>query len=104
MTDIVVAIAVMVTMASVSIIYLAGAVMLVRAGNLWGLVVGALAGHQSTETIKRYDLRGEGAKREAAERLHVPYMGRGIQCKRKGVTQWETKVGKRVRTRLRNRR
>jgi hypothetical protein len=26
------------------------------------------------------------------------------KCKRKGVTQWETKVGKRIRTKVRNRR
>lgn len=41
-----------------------------------GFVVRAIAGHESTETTKRCDLRGEGAKREAAERLYVPYLGR----------------------------
>ena len=39
-------------------------------------IVAKMAGHSSTQTTARYDRRGEVAKRKAAGKLHVPYMGR----------------------------
>jgi site-specific recombinase XerD len=39
-------------------------------------VVADWLGHESTETTRRYDLRGEQAKRAAAGALHVPYYGK----------------------------
>jgi integrase len=39
-------------------------------------IVAKMAGHSSTQTTARYDRRGEVAKRKAAGKLHVPYVGR----------------------------
>lgn len=40
--------------------------------------VANMAGHESLETTRRYDRRGEQAKRKAARSLHVPYQKRGL--------------------------
>ena len=39
--------------------------------------VQALLGHASPATTARYDRRGENAVRQAARRVHVPYVGTG---------------------------
>jgi site-specific recombinase XerD len=39
-------------------------------------IVADLAGHEHVSTTARYDMRGEAAKRQAQDRLHVPYTGR----------------------------
>lgn len=41
--------------------------------------VANMAGHESLETTRRYDRRGEQAKRKAARSLHVPYQKRGLE-------------------------
>lgn len=40
------------------------------------LTVSKLAGHADPKTTSRYDCRGERAKRQAADAIHVPYRRR----------------------------
>ena len=41
------------------------------------LAVSDLAGHVHTDTTRRYDRRGDAAKRKAVDRIFVPYSGGG---------------------------
>jgi len=40
--------------------------------------VASMAGHESIETTRRYDRRGEETKKQAARTLHLPYQKRGL--------------------------
>jgi len=62
-------------------------------------------GQASAPAAKRYvSLQHNEDRQSQNRRCGCTPHGETVNGKRKGVTQWETKAGKRIRTRVRNRR